>query len=231
MEPRRVDRILEDWSAVAGQARRPSAPPRRVVVASGLSGGTLAGATLAVVALLVAVVWFGRPGLDAGVGSIPSVSSSPRATPALTPTPTPTPIPTTGPCDPASLAGRIGLWEGAAGHRIAHVDLINVGSAACTVDALAKPQLIDGGGSILIEGEDPAPSAVLTIAPGDHVTTLVQAGNYCGPEPEAPVSVAFVHRDGGRVVADPVSPSDATVPPCLGDAGSAGDISMQPWAP
>ena len=77
-------------------------------------------------------------------------------------------------------------------------------------------------GAILIDGADPAASAVLTIAPGDVVTTLVQAGNYCGPAPEAPVSVAFVLRDGGRFVASPFSPTDATVPPCLGAADRPG---------
>jgi hypothetical protein len=231
METPRVDRILKDWAAVANQARRPTAPPRRVVVRSGLSSGTLAGASLAVVALLVATVWFARPGPDGGVGSIPSAPPSATATPDATPTPTPTAVPTIGPCDPANLEGRITLWEGAAGHRIAHVDLINTGSADCTVQAMAKPQLVDGGGSVLIDGSNPPPSDDLTIAPGELVTTLVQAGNYCGPTPEAPVSVAFVLSDGGRVVASPVSPTDATVPPCLGAAGSAGTIEMQPWAP
>jgi hypothetical protein len=231
METPRVDRILEDWAAVASQARRPAAPPRRVVVRSGLSSGTLAGATLLVVALLAAAVWFGGPGLDGGVGSIPSAPPSATATPHPTPTPTPTPtaVPTIGPCDPADLAARILMWEGAAGHRIAHVDLVNNGSVGCTVDAMAKPELVDGSGSILIEGSNPPPSDVLTIAPGKPVTALVQDGNYCGQTPEAPVSVAFVFGDGRRVVASPVSPTDATVPPCLGAAGSPGTIEMQPW--
>ena len=35
----------------------------------------------------------------------------------------------------------------------------------------------------------------------------------------------------GRFQATPVSPTDATVPPCNGDPGSAGSIDMQPWAP
>lgn len=227
METPCVDRILEDWAAVATQARRPATPPRRVAVRSGLSSGTLAGVTFVVAALLAAAVWFGRPGPDGGVGSLPSALPSATATPD----PTPTPVPTIGPCDPANLEGRIILWEGAAGHRIAHVDLINNGLVDCTVDAMAKPELVDGGGSILIDGSNAPPSDVLTIAPGELVTGLVQAGNYCGPTPEAPVTVAFVFGDGRRVMASPVSPSDATVPPCLGAAGSAGTIEMQPWQP
>ena len=238
MESPRADRILEDWSAVADQARRPTAAPRRIAVRSGVSSGTLAGAMLLSVAILVAIVWFGPPGPDGGVGTIPSPSPSPSASPAATPTLAPTPAPTataspvatSGRCDPVDLSARITMWEGAAGHRIAHVELANGAAAACEVDAMAKPQLVDGAGTILIDGSDPTDSKVLTLAAAEIVTTLVQAGNYCGPAPEPPVSVAFAFRDGGRVVASPVSPTDATVPPCLGAAGSPGDIEMHPWA-
>ena len=94
METPRVDRILEDWVAVASQARRPSAPPRRVVVRTGLSGGMLAGASLMVAALVVAAVLFGQPGppgLDGGVGGISPAPPSAIATPDPTPTPSATP--------------------------------------------------------------------------------------------------------------------------------------------
>ena len=121
------------------------------------------------------------------------------------------------------------MWEGAAGHRIAHVEMTNTGATACTVRSLARPQLIDGRGAVLIDGADPASSTRLTIHPGTVLTTLVQDGNYCGSEPVPPVRVAFVTPEG-RIVASPVSPTDATVPPCLGPAGSAGTIEMQPWA-
>jgi Protein of unknown function (DUF4232) len=155
----------------------------------------------------------------------PTVSAPP--TPTLTPSPSPTPI---GRCDPANLAARITLWEGAAGHRIAHVELTNAGSVRCTVRSMEKPQLVDGNGSVLIDGAAPASSKALTMAPGAVLKTLVQDSNYCGPAPVAPVSVAFVLTDGRRFVATPFSPRDATVPPCNG-AGSAADIEMQPWAP
>lgn len=245
MDPSRVNRILDDWSAVASEARRPAAPPHRVVVRGGLSSTTLAGGSLIAVALLVAVVWLGRPGPGPNglVGSTPSTLPSPSATPvatpsastiptpALTPVPTPTPAPTIGLCDPANLPARITLWEGAAGHRTAHLELTNAGSGPCTLTAMARPQLVDGLGSVLIDGTSPSTSRFLTVTPGSVLTTLVQDGNYCGPAPVAPVSVAFVLSGGGRIVATPVSPTDATVPPCLGAAGSAGDIAMQPWVP
>jgi hypothetical protein len=244
----RVDRILEEWTAVAREARRPVSPPRAVVVRGGPSGARLAGAGLVVVALVIAVVWLGRPGPNGSVGSVPSTPSSPTAavevrptptaaaTPMWTPTPTAaaTPVPTSaiGPCGAATLAARITVWEGAAGHRIASVELTNAGSVACTLHAMSRPQLVDGHGSVLIDGANPPASKLLAVAPGDVLKTLVEDGNYCGPDPVAPISVAFVLSSGGaRIVATPVSPTDATLPPCNGPAGSAGSIEMHPWAP
>jgi hypothetical protein len=169
-----------------------------------------------------------------GGGGIPTASPSPSpiATPSPTAMPTPTPVPTIGPCAPADLAARITLWEGATGHRIAHVEVTNRGSGSCELTALDRPQLVDGLGSVLIDSAAPAASDTLTISPGDVLTTLVQDDNYCGPDAVAPVTVAFVLPEGkGRFVATPFSPTDlGGVPPCLG-AGSAGIIEMQPWAP
>jgi hypothetical protein len=219
MGPSRADRILEEWAAVAGQARRP-VMPRRLAVRSGLSSGTLAGATLVVAALVIAVLWLGGRGPNGSVGTDPSP----------TPDPTATPVPTPGTCDPANLAARIVLWEGAAGHRIGHVELTNAGPSPCIVATLARPQLVDGRGAILIDGSSPTTTDHLTIALGDVLTTLVQDGNYCGSAPVAPVTVAFDLGDGSRIVAAPFSTNDATVPPCLGAATPA-TIEMQPWAP
>ena len=88
---------------------------------------------------------------------------------------------------------------------------------------------MDGAGSVLIDGPNPTAKTLITVAPGDVVTTQVSDSNYCGPAPSPPVSVAFVLGGGGRVVATPFSPTDATVPPCNGP-GSAASISMHPWA-
>jgi hypothetical protein len=244
MDRSRVNRILDEWNAVANQARRPEVPPRRAVVRSGMPIGTLAGATLVVVALLAAGAWLGRSSPIGIVGGSPSIPPNSTAAPLATPSAAPTPVsapstsaapataaPTNGSCDLANLSARITLWEGAAGHRIANVELRNTGSTACFVRAMARPQLVDAHTAVLIDGSNPPASGLVAVAPGGVLRTLVQDGNYCGPTPGAPVSVAFVLADGGRIVADPLSPTDATVPPCLGAAGSAGDIQMQPWAP
>ena len=76
-------------------------------------------------------------------------------------------------------------------------------------------------------------SATAVIRTYQPAVTHKQAGNYCGPAPAAPVTVAFVLAGGtGRVVALPFSATDTSgVPPCLGAPGSAGNIEMHPWAP
>lgn len=177
--------------------------------------------------------------VSGGSSPIPTIavtpSPAPSPTAAITPSPAPVatsaPVPITGACSASSLAARIVSWDAGAGHRTAHVELTNAGSAACTINALDRPQLINGNDSVLINGAVAAASPTLTLAAGAVVKTLVQDDNYCGPAPTAPVTVAFVFSDGVRVVASPVSATDVDgVPPCFGSTG-AGVIEMQPWAP
>jgi len=222
----------------------PSIPQRRARwrVPRGISPIFGVARALAAVAIAIglgtALVLVLRP-TPGGVGS--EASPSPSAVAVVPPTPvpsapvlivTPAPSPTAvEQCNPANLDARITLWEGAMGHRIAHVELTNTGFSACVIQSKARPQLVDGNRSILIDGSPPAaPDPFLTMAPGGILKTLVQDGNYCGSAPAAPVSVAFVLADGSHVLATPFSPTDATVPPCLG-SGSKADIEMQPWAP
>jgi hypothetical protein len=249
MDPKRPDRILQEWNEVADGARRPAAPPTRVGVRGGGSGTNLAGALVLVAAVVIAVAWLGRPGGNGGVGSVetaaPTAAVTPAATASPSPSPSPTPTATAVPnptatskptatpapsaCDPAKLAARITSWEGAAGSRFANVELTNAGPQTCTIRALDKPQYVDGKGSVLIDGPTPSGAAVLTLAPGDVVKTAVQVSNYCGPNPAPPVSVAFVQSGGGRFVATPVSSTDTTVPPCNGP-GQPAVVDMHPWA-
>ena len=249
MDTSRSSQILREWAAVASEARRPMAAPRPVSRRSGVSAQTLAGATLVAVLLAAVVVWRAGGPPNAIVGTSPSPVASPAVSP-LRPSPSPiaspspvasssavaarsaaptaTPVPTLGPCDPTVLDARITAWEGAAGHRVADVEVRNTGSVPCTMPAAARPQLTDGNGSVLIDGSAPKAPSTLTVPPAGVLTTLVQAGNYCGPAPEAPVTVSFVLGAGRTVVAAPPSPTDATVPPCLG-SGQPATIEMQPW--
>ena len=224
MDPSRPNRILDDWAAVASEARRPSSAPRPVAVRSGLPGATLAGASLIVVGLFVAGVLLGRPGPSDTVGTSPSpqgpVASGPSASPSSS----------GGLCRPEDVDARITMWEGAAGSRIADVELKQTGSVPCGLETMAIPRLVNGHGDVLIAGSAPARTTTIRFAPGEVVRTLVRTSNYCGPAPEPPVTVGFVTSYDALFVATPPSPTDTTLPPCNGTPGSAGTIEMQPWA-
>jgi hypothetical protein len=158
---------------------------------------------------------------------------TPTDAPSSTPSATPSPAPTIALCPGSGLAARITTWQGGMGQRIADVELTNTGQGTCVVYALSRPQLVDGHGSVLIDGPAPGASAGLSLASGGVLRTQTSAGNYCGAAPVAPVSLAFVLAGGaGRVAATPLSPTDQSgLPPCNGGPGSAGTISMHPWAP
>jgi hypothetical protein len=195
-----------------------------VAVRSGLPGATLAGASLIVVGLFVAGVLLGRPGPSDTVGTSPSpqgpVASDPSASPSSS----------GGLCRPEDVDARITMWEGAAGSRIADVELKQTGSVPCGLETMAIPRLVNGHGDVLIAGSAPARTTTIRFAPGEVVRTLVRTSNYCGPAPEPPVTVGFVTSYDALFVATPPSPTDTTLPPCNGTPGSAGTIEMQPWA-
>jgi hypothetical protein len=185
------------------------------------------------VALSVAACTIGGP---SAAPATPAGTATPATTAPTTPgsaSPTPTPVSGTAACDPASLTAAITAWEGAAGHRNATVTLTNNGKGTCSIHALAKPQLVDANGTVLIDGGPPTSPSTLDLAYYDVVSTMVSDANYCGAAPTGPVTVAFVFPGGeGRVVAT-AAPGDplAGVPPCNGGAGTPGDIEMQPFAP
>ena len=168
------------------------------------------------------------------LASLAVVSPSPSALVTPAPTPTPTPKPTavaTPTCTASQLAARITGWDHGAGHAMATVEVTNKGSAPCRMPALDRAQLVDGHGSVILDGTAPAASAEVKLSAGAVLKTLVDASNYCGPNPDPPVTVAFVFPGGAtRFVATPLSPTDASgVPPCLSAPGSPGSIEMQPW--
>jgi hypothetical protein len=163
---------------------------------------------------------------------VPSPTFVPTSEPTATPAPSASPVAVVPLCSPSHLAARITRWDAGQGHRTANVEVTNTASATCKIRALDQAQLVDGHGSVIINGQLPAASKFLVMAPGGVLTTLVDADNYCGPAPIAPVTVAFIYPGGvGRFIATPLSKTDLSgVPPCLG-AGSGARVEMQPWAP
>lgn len=162
---------------------------------------------------------------------IPTSSPTTSPAPSASPKPKPSGSPAVAACDPAQLVARVTIWTGGMGSRFADVKLTNSGPHPCTLHAMARPQLVDGHGTILIDGAAAGTSSSLTIKSGFSVSTQVAASNYCGATPKAPVTVAFILAGGGRVVASPTSPTDTSgVPPCNGPSQAA-QVSMHPFAP
>jgi hypothetical protein len=222
----RVTDLLDAFAAVSAAAPRPESPARRAAMRTTLPIATLAGAIVIVLAVVIGGILASRPGPVDEAAATPSAPSTSPAAVVVTPEPT------VGPCEPTDVAARITSWDGAAGQRIATVELANQGTRACLLEARAHPRLVAGDGEVLIDGRDPATTTVLTLEPGARATTLVSAGNYCRartqPDPRPPVSVAFFRVVGPLIVAVAASPSDATLPPCNGPTEPA-TIDMHPW--
>jgi hypothetical protein len=189
--------------------------------------------SVAAVAVIAVAGFFLLRGLSPqdGVGSSPSPAQTDVA---VNPTPSSSPAPTVGgvaACAAGDLHAAVLRWEGAMGSRIGTVTLTNGGTAACTLPSMNQVQLLDKKQDVLLDSGPAAASDALTLQPGDVVSTLVEATNYCQPQPPAPITVGFI-VDGALVVAEPVTPTDTDgLPPCNGNPGSAGSMSMHPWQP
>lgn len=209
----------------------------------GRLGWLLAGAALAA-GLIGGASWAGGKGLlgtastpsPTLVGVVPTLAPTglPTAAPTTAATPVVTPKPTVAPllaCRQTDLTAVVTRWDGAAGNRIATVVLTNMTTSPCQLQTMDHPQLVDGAGTVLIDGGDPTTPGLLTLAPGATVSTELDDANYCGPAAKAPVTVAFVFTNGDKLVAKPLTASDMTgLPDCLGPGGP-GVITMHPWAP
>jgi hypothetical protein len=256
MEPNRTDRILDEWSSVARSATPPGPPPRGATTSVAGAGISLAGAAVLVVALVAVFAVLGNRPSQTSPGALPSASPSPSvafaspepATPVpatatpepatpepatpepATPEPaTPTPRATDDVCPAGALVPQITLWEGAAGSRIAHVELTNTSDTSCVVGAVNRVQLVDGDNNVLIDGTVPTTPSTLVIPSSGVATTLVEVSNYCGASPVVPVSLAFWLDGRTPTLSLPASATDTTTPPCSGP-GQPGSIQMHPWS-
>jgi hypothetical protein len=172
--------------------------------------------------------------LIAGAGTMFTISIGPRPV-TVDPSPSPTPSPRLvfgrdpSICRPDEVDAVITAWDAAADHRTATVELHHTGTRTCDVPTMPMPWLADRDGDSIMAGhaDDNAPR--LAFSPGEVLHTLVQVGNYCGPEPAPPVTLVFQHNEG-IYVATALSPTDLSgVPPCWDEDGPRDDIQMQPW--
>jgi hypothetical protein len=249
MATNRADRILGEWSAVARTATAPAPPAPSAATGQGGLGVSLLGAVVLAMVLVVALAWLsgrdegsnvGGPDGSSPTPGLPSTAPGPTDSPApavpAPPTPEPTLEPTPAPtpsasllatCDPSALAPRVTQWEGAAGSRIAHVQMTNTAGRACQTPDVWQPLLVDGNGEALIEGSAPTVESFVIIPADGTVTTLVLTNNYCKPAPIEPVSIAFV-VNGEQVTATTDPETETLLPPCNGP-GEPGTIEMTSW--
>jgi hypothetical protein len=121
-------------------------------------------------------------------------------------------------CDADALTASISAWDGAAGHRIATVDVVNRAKFDCTLPDVLRPALVDADGHALIVAAPASASTVLHLAAGSgSVTASVDMANYCGASPTAALRIRLYLPNQSSIEAAAVSglePLDA--PPCNG---------------
>jgi hypothetical protein len=251
MDRRSADRVLEEWDSVTRNAQRPDEAPRRRAVRGSFGLMTLAPLVAAALVVAIGVIWLG--GREAGVGTaspspapstvtalaspspspspspIPSPSPSPLVTAPPTPSPTPEATASPAPSDECGLSAAITAWEGAAGSRIATIQLTSNGPQGCSIRTLPSARLIDGTGRVLAQIVNPDNGGRIDLAAGDVVSTVASVSNVCGGPPAPPVTIQLDLGDQGVITARPLNPTDATVPPCNGPTQPA-EMSIHPWS-
>jgi hypothetical protein len=237
MDRRPSDRVLEEWDSVSRNARRPDEAPYPRAVRGSFGPTTLVPLATAALVLAVGVIWLG--GREGGVAGPPPASSpSPAASavtadvsPALTTAPTePTtePTPTAEASDECGLQAAITGWEGAAGSRIATIQLTSAGPLGCSIPAVPSARLVDAIGRVLAQVVNRDTGTSIAIRTGDIVTTLASVSNVCGDPPTPPVAIELDLGGMGIVTARPSGSLDTTVPPCNGP-GQPSEMEIQGW--
>jgi uncharacterized protein DUF4232 len=210
-----------DAAAIAAAAH---AGARRRTLGGRLFGSTSSMARLGVVlaGALVAVAAFGI--FNAGGHGVPAPSASSGGSVA-----TPTSLPGgLAACAARDLAGVITAWEGAAGHRIATVDLHNGGAADCLLPRYLRTALIDGTGRALIVADGVAQPSPITFPAGAYATTMVDMANYCSSAPSSPLRIRLYLEDASSVeVSAAAALSDQLDPPPCNGPNAAAEIQMQ----
>ena len=156
---------------------------------------------------------FAIAGLVSGAGATGIVAAS--STPA---------------CLARQLSARVVDWTGAAGSRIADVEIVNTSFAHCSLRDFPQVKLVSSSGAVLIAGASASTTAHTHGLPAlATLKTAVAASNYCGGAYTTPVTLAFALPGAvGQVIASPAgSTSLSGVPPCNGAPSSAGHIAMQ----
>jgi hypothetical protein len=186
------------------------------------------GGRLAVLGAGVALVLVACRG-PIGIGPTNGPTSTPISTQGAVTTqgavPTDPPL-----CKAVELEGQIVRWEAAAGGRIAPVELRSTAAGDCALPSDPRPALLDADDVPLIVGATERWHQY--ISPTQVLHSMVEVGNYCGPDGRDPVTI-FVEAtfaDGTDSVSFfPAAGGLSGVPPCNDANGPTDDITMQPW--
>jgi hypothetical protein len=119
-------------------------------------------------------------------------------------------------------------WGGAAGSRgtVVTVSLTD-GRPSCLVSTGVSGQITDANGAVLIEQARllmQYPDVL--IHPGDNYTIGVSWSNWCGEPPARPLSLAIKIDNIPTWIVVSEGISTPTIPPCMGDENSPGNLSL-----
>jgi hypothetical protein len=165
------------------------------------------------------------------------VTPSPTAsltTPAPSASTAATGAPSSAPalCSPDQLAQGISGWEGAAGTRIAQINVENRGGASCDLSGPPAAALLDSTGRIVASSTGKvggAPDFVLQS--GGVASLLVAVANWCGDPPQS-VAIGLTLPSGGQIVAQQEAGVTFDPPPCNGPGQPLTiDVQQDSWTP
>jgi hypothetical protein len=148
-----------------------------------------------------------RPSASPGASPSVTASGSPGASPAASQA--------AAACGLLDIDATITSWEGAAGSRIATVDVKNVGGSTCDLGAPTAETLLDGLAAPPIKSTgDKAVGSSMTLGNDQTAKLLVSVANWCSARPSDPVSIGLTLAGGSSFVAEPAKGVTFDPPPC-----------------
>jgi hypothetical protein len=130
-------------------------------------------------------------------------------------------------CEAVDLDASITRWEGAAGSRIAWLDVTNHGDAECLLGAPTAAKLLYSGEAVTVATTGTRPIGKNVDLGADQTERLmVRVANWCTAAPTKPVSVDLTLSTGAGFVAEPASGVTFDPPPCNG-AGQPATMDIQ----
>lgn len=134
-------------------------------------------------------------------------------------------------CEAIDLDATITRWEGAAGSRIAWLEVTNHGGAECLLGAPTSAKLLYSGdqGTVATTGSQPIGTSV-QLGADQTDRLMVRVSNWCTAAPTKAVSVDLTLSTGAAFVAEPASGVTFDPPPCNGASQPATmDIQADGW--